>query len=35
MRALQGFGRSALARLKPGLYIIYGGGEVRVKEAME
>src|ERR1700740_234378 len=41
MRALQRFGRNALAVLKPvcggrpGLYIIYGGGEVGVKQAME
>src|ERR1700693_360894 len=35
MRALQRFGRNALAGLKPGLYIIYGGGEVGVEQAME
>src|SRR4029077_19459550 len=35
MRALQRFGCSALAGLKLGLYIIYGGGEVGVEQAME
>src|SRR6266436_2836856 len=35
MRALQRFGRNALAGLKPGPYIIYGGGEVGVEEPME
>ena len=35
MRALQRFGRNALAGLKPGLYIIYGGAEVGVEQAME
>ncbi len=35
MRALQRFGRNALAGLKPGLYIIYGGGEVGVEEPVE
>jgi len=35
MRALQRFGRNALAELKPGLYIIYGGGEIGVEQAME
>ncbi len=35
MRALQRFGCGALAGLKPGLYIIYGGGEVGVEQAME
>ncbi len=34
MRALQRFGRNALARLKP-VCVAHGGGEARVKEAME
>jgi len=35
MRALQRFGRNALAGLKPSLFIIYGGGEVGVEQAVE
>src|SRR5689334_14172288 len=34
MRALQRFDRNALAKLKPGFYIIFGG-EVGVEQAME
>src|SRR5260370_1317768 len=35
LRAVQPFGCGAVAGLKPGLYIIYGGGEVGVEEAVE